>query len=197
MELSTGDILIKIVYSICQTVFLGFSLFTILYVSVSIRNEAKNTFDDIHDSATLLIRFIGIAFFILIITTNIFNYIEFNDKFEKYGTITRLIRPFGFLFWIQIFTFAFLNNLYWVEKIKKNNFYKVLHSVIILFVLFIMNFELYVIIITSFNRDYVPSEWGEIISYPELLISINLKIGIFLFLLGLTHFIKIKFKPYD
>jgi hypothetical protein len=197
MEISFIDTLVRLFNSLLNTTFLGFALLSLLYLCISKIKKWNNTFNSLYDSATYLIRFAGITFLLLLILTFIPSPTQSNNAYEKYSILNRMFGPYWFVFWIQISSFGFLSQLFWINRIKKSGLYIAVYSIIILFMLFLLNYELFVIIMVSINRDYIPNGWADIFSPWQILLSFIMKIFTFSLLLGLTHLIKVKIKTHD
>jgi molybdopterin-containing oxidoreductase family membrane subunit len=86
-----------------------------------------------------------------------------NDKNEWFVSLSRMMGPYKIVYWMLIFCNFLTPQLYWFKTFRRN--------VPILFVTSIivnigMWTERFVIIITSLNREYMPSMWG--MYYPTI-----------------------------
>ncbi len=100
-------------------------------------------------------------------------------EYEQYAIMNRFTGPYWFTYWYMIVNSILLPNLLWFKRIR--------HSAWILPFLFIPAFfELYVIIVISLNRDYLPSSWT--MYHPFTIDIINLVIYIGL-LIGMYYLI--------
>ena len=80
-----------------------------------------------------------------------------DDKFDIYMTLARLVGPFAPVYWLLIFCNVLTPQLLWFKRIRTN--------IAALFVIALvvnvgMWTERYVIVVTSLQRDFLPSAWG-------------------------------------
>ncbi|RZJ64503.1 MAG: hypothetical protein EOO50_15375 [Flavobacterium sp.] len=151
----------------------GFFFYTLVYFGFrfSKRKEKLREFDR---CATICIC-IGSVLFFLFWAGTIAYYRIFEDESWR-SFYDRLTGPYGFSIWVPMIMYMFLPQLLWVNKLRENY----LSRFVIAFLLF-FSFEKFVIIVTSFHRDYLPSSWSmEANSYlPYILLGILWKFGIF------------------
>jgi len=76
---------------------------------------------------------------------------------ERFMMYNRMFGPYGWSYWTLIAINAVMIQLLWFKRIRTNT---VVLFVISLFVGVGMWLERFVIIVTSLNRDFVPSSWG-------------------------------------
>jgi hypothetical protein len=76
---------------------------------------------------------------------------------ERFMMYNRMFGPYGWSYWTLIAINAVMIQLLWLKSIRTNT---VVLFVISLFVGVGMWLERFVIIVTSLNRDFVPSSWG-------------------------------------
>src|SRR5579885_174649 len=86
------------------------------------------------------------------------------DKFERYMMVNRMVGPYAIVFWALVAcNIAIPMTFLWSYRIRTN-------TVALFIIAFIaqvgMWLERFVIIVTSLNRDFVPSAWGHFYPTP-------------------------------
>src|SRR5579883_341890 len=86
------------------------------------------------------------------------------DKFERYMMVNRMVGPYAIVFWALVAcNIAIPMTFLWSYRIRTN-------TVALFIIAFIaqvgMWLERFVIIVTSLNRDFVPSAWGNFYPTP-------------------------------
>jgi molybdopterin-containing oxidoreductase family membrane subunit len=79
------------------------------------------------------------------------------DKYEGFVPLNRLFGPYWFAYWALLFCNVVAPQILWLKRVREN--------VIVLFVLSLvvnvgMWLERFIIIVTSLDRDFLPSSWG-------------------------------------
>ncbi|HSN73366.1 MAG TPA: hypothetical protein VLT59_17755, partial [Steroidobacteraceae bacterium] len=104
------------------------------------------------------------------------------NEFERYVVINRAFGEYAWAFWAMLVGNVVLLQLLWFERVRRN--------LAVLFVLAVlinvaMWLERYVIVITSAQRDFMPSMWDTVsfTGYDWLLLFGSL--GLFFFLMSL------------
>jgi molybdopterin-containing oxidoreductase family membrane subunit len=85
------------------------------------------------------------------------------SEFERFVFINRALGPYAWAFWVMVSCNVLFPQLFWIKKIRR--------SVPIMFVIGVlvnvgMWMERFVIIVTSLQRDFLPSSWG--MYYPTI-----------------------------
>jgi Ni/Fe-hydrogenase subunit HybB-like protein len=78
------------------------------------------------------------------------------DPFEKYMMFNRAFGPYGWVFWVLMLCNVLIPQALWSARIRRN---PLSLFVVALFVNLGMWIERFVIVVTSLNRDFVPSAW--------------------------------------
>lgn len=110
------------------------------------------------------------------------------DIFEQYMMTNRVFGPYGWTFWLLMLVNVIVPQALWSSRIRRN-------PLTLFFVALSINFgmwlERFVIVITSLNRDFVPSSWR--IFFPTIWDWSALfgSVGLFLTLL----FLFVRFLP--
>src|SRR5690348_15179986 len=79
------------------------------------------------------------------------------DIFEKYMMMNRMFGPYGWMYWLLILFNILIPQLLWVRRLHTNELFLL---VIAICVNIGMGLELYVIVVVSLHRDFMPSAWG-------------------------------------
>ncbi|CAM4036556.1 hypothetical protein ACFFVF_18375 [Flavobacterium jumunjinense] len=107
--------------------------------------------------------------------------------------LNRMFGKYWFGFWLQPIVWFLITQLLRIKRVAKNVFLRIIFSFLL-----IISFEKYVIIITSFHRDYLPSTWtmyNDLEIYPSnLFLALLVKIIMFLLFVGIYYSITNKFK---
>lgn len=102
---------------------------------------------------------------------------------------------YWFGYWVQPLLWISITQLLRIKAIKKNIILRILFSILL-----IHSIERIIIIITSFHRDYLPSSWtmySDFQLYPSnIMLSLLLKIILFLTFVGIFHLINKKIKSF-
>jgi Ni/Fe-hydrogenase subunit HybB-like protein len=78
------------------------------------------------------------------------------SRFETFTFISRAFGPYWWAYWIMVSCNVITPQLFWFKKIRTN---PVALWIISIFVNIGMWFERYVIVVTSLQRDFLPSSW--------------------------------------
>jgi len=110
------------------------------------------------------------------------------DIFEQYMMTNRVFGPYGWTFWLLMLVNVLLPQALWSARIRRN-------PLTLFFVALSINFgmwlERFVIVVTSLNRDFVPSSWRLFIPTIWDWATLFGSVGLFLTLL----FLFIRFLP--
>lgn len=166
-------------------IFIGFGLYSILYVLITLFKKDIQLLETLDKNSARFIVFAGIIYFLSIVVWAILSFAMLDDPELKQ-------RQFWWAPWIQQLIWILITQLFWIQKVRK---IKILRILIV--IPLIISFEMFVILVTSFHRDYVPSWWstgegGTIFSWIspwELLLGLTLKIGLFCLLATLYGFV--------
>ncbi len=150
-----------------ETLFYGFCFNSFISYFLSISNsENINRVNTIFFKNSIkLIKWIGVIYLLYkIIDLSYYYHLVNTDKEYSY-VIKRATGPYAWAYWMLLLRpvfFSLLTQLFWLERFKK----KGILNFIAIFVIFLVvllsgiNFERFIIIITSIHRDYLPSSWN-------------------------------------
>jgi molybdopterin-containing oxidoreductase family membrane subunit len=95
------------------------------------------------------------------------------NEYEHYAFMNRAFGPLAWGYWIMIVCNVLLPQILWFKAVRTN---LLVVFVLSLFVNVGMWFERFIIIVTSLERDFLPSSWA---SYAPTLIEIATLVGSF------------------
>lgn len=169
---------------------IGFGWYSIILFTLllfSFKNKLLKEFDKY---ACRTIVFLGILYGIVWFLASILNYFIELDEEEKAQFIKRLTGKYSFGLWLQPLFWLGLTQLLRFQFVRK---YLLLRLVICVF--FILTFERFVIIYTSFQSDYLPSSWtlynyGFGVTWWQIALSALIKIVEFTLLVFVYRYLK-------
>jgi hypothetical protein len=183
--------LILLLQIITVDFFTAFGLYSLFFLIASIFFKKSFLFK-VDEEAKKFISFVGIIYFIIWIIGIIVFYAESNLE-EQNSMLNRIFGKYWFGFWLQPIVWFLITQLLRIKRVAKNVFLRIIFSFLL-----IISFEKYVIIITSFHRDYLPSTWtmyNDLEIYPSnLFLALLVKIIMFLLFVGIYYSITNKFK---
>lgn len=149
-----------------NAIFYGFCFTSLIsyFLSLSKSENIKLLNEDFFNSSIKYIRVFGIIYFIYTISYFVY-YLNFVITEENYlSTKNRATGPYAWAYWMMLLrplAFSLLTQLFWVKRFQNRN----LIGFILTFIIFIVilfsgvNIERFIIIVTSYHRDYLPSSW--------------------------------------
>jgi hypothetical protein len=177
------DVFDLLVQVITVDIFIGFGLYSILYVLVMTFKKDLKLLQTLDTNSTRFVVFVGIIYFAI-------NLIWTINLFAEPG-VYKVRGQYWWVPWLQPLIWTMITQLFWINKIKE---LKVIR--IIIAILLIVSFERYVIIVTSFHRDYIPWNWMMFswITPTEIIIGLTTKIILFCALATLYSYVLGKLK---
>ncbi|MFN7492968.1 MAG: hypothetical protein ACK5RG_08650 [Cyclobacteriaceae bacterium] len=128
-------------------IFIGFGVYSLLYVLITLFKKDIPILETIDHNASRFIVFSGIVFSALNILWIILAIATLPDY-----TINQ--REYWWAPWIQIALWVFITQLFRIPKIRKAKMLRIVFALLL-----IVSYEMFVIIVTSIHRDYVPVSW--------------------------------------
>lgn len=155
---------------------IGFGWYSILFFILRGFKHQKEYLTEFDKIACKTVVFLGILFIIVWLALVAFNYFGIMTEEEKTMFIQRLTGPYGFWFLSQPLFWLILTQLLRIRWVRRFLLFRLL-----IVIPFILTFERFVIIVTSFHRDYLPSSWSMYnsffgITWREFLLSFIVKI---------------------
>lgn len=174
--------------------FTAFGLYSILYLIVSIFIK-KPILYKIDEEAVKFISLAGVIYFTVWIMGIFVFYVENNPE-EKSALLNRMFGKYWFGIWFQPILWLALTQLLRFKKVSKNAFLRIVFSFLLL-----VSIERFIIFITSFHRDYLPSSWTmyrDLDIYPSnFFLALLIKIIFFLFFVGMYYLVKKQIKTFS
>lgn len=174
--------------------FTAFGLYSLLFLFLSI--FIKKTFLYILDEEIKkFISFVGIVYLIVWIVGIFVFYTESNVE-EQNSMLNRMFGKYCFGFWVQPILWFSITQLLRFKRLWKNVILRIIFSFLL-----IISIEKYIIIITSFHSDYLPSSWtmySDLGIYPSnLFLKLLFKIIMFLIFVGIYYTITNRVKIFS
>lgn len=171
--------------------FTAFGLYSILYLIVSIFVK-KPILYKIDEEAVKFISLAGVIYFAVWIIGIFVFYAESNPE-EKSDMLNRMFGKYWIGFWTQPILWFALTQLLRFKKVSKNALLRIVFSFLLIF-----SIEQFIIFITSFHHDYLPSSWTmyrDLDIYPSnFFLALLMKIVFFLFFDGIYYLAKNQIK---
>lgn len=171
--------------------FTAFGIYTILFLIVSLFVKKPQLYI-VDQEAVHLISFVGILYFLVWLIGIFVFYAESNSD-DQTQMINRMFGKYWFGFWLQPILWFTLTQLLRFKKVKKNAILRVIISFLL-----IVSIERFIILLTTFHRDYLPSTWtmyNDIGIYPSnFFLSLVMKVMLFLLFVGIYYFVKKQFE---
>ena len=105
--------------------------------------------------------------------TEFFTAMFSGNPYERYAFLNRALGPLAWGYWTMVACNIVIPQLYWFRRVRRN---LVAVFVISIFVNIGMWFERFIIIVTSLQRDYLPSSWA---NYSPTIIEMLTLVGTF------------------
>ncbi len=122
-----------------------------------------------------VLRFVGILYFILFC---IDAYLQYTTSSSNAGTVSvvpPMFGPYWIYYWFSPLMYLLLSQLFWIKKL----YIKKVALITLAIMLLILPSQRFVVFITSFHRDYLPSSW--IMYSGNMALQVLLNIVVFIF----------------
>ena len=169
---------------------IGFGLYSIFYFITSQFKRDSVILKEFDSYACRTVVFLGLVYFVVFVIAFVLfcNQSAENDKREF---ITRITGPYWFGYFLQPLFWIGLTQLMRIKALQRSTIFRVIMSL-----MFVLTFELFVIITTSLERDYLPGSWSnswtEIVwaqlSWPEIVLGVTMKVMGFIFLVSIYYY---------
>lgn len=173
-----------------QYLLIGFGIFVFVTSFASFKSEKSNEMiDNLTESAAIVVRLAAIGYLLIWL---VYLYENFQSEEEYRSTMNRATGPYWFGYWIYPVCCGVFPQLLWVSKVRRTTAMRFAIASLLLFALGISRF---VILVTSFHRDYVPARWT---TTTDFFFVYDWFVGaaIFSVALALTYFAKFKLMKY-
>lgn len=174
------------IYSLTQYCFFGFGVYNLFYLffkNSKVFKEKINlpAIDKAATTTLILCGFLYLFNFIYDWTLIFINADSENSQHQ----FQRFKGPYGFSLYAQQATYIIISLLFTLKYVREKSILRFFIAFLLLF-----NFERYVIMITSFHRDYLPSSWTMHSSNYYFLVDWTIKTLIFCSLTTIIYFLQ-------
>jgi hypothetical protein len=169
---------------------IGFGWYSIFFFTLILFSFKKEFLKEFDKYACRTIVYLGVLYGIIWFLASILNYFIEMDEEQKAQFIRRLTGKYSFGLWFQTLFWFSLTQLLRFQFVRK---YLLLRLMICIF--FILTFERFVIIYTSFQSDYLPSSWtlynyGFGVTWWRIILSALVKMIVFILLVFVCKYLK-------
>lgn len=165
-----------------ESIFFGFGILSISKAFVTKQKSGTYNsigFEKIDRTAIFLVRLTGIAYLIIYLTRLYVDYTGYNaGGVSDSVTVSRLTGPYWFAYWAYMLFYPISTQLLWIKKFRESRWIR-----FVLGLLFLFSYEKFVILITSFHRDYL---FGDEISNLISAMALNWLLHALVFAIILT-----------
>lgn len=130
-------------------IFSSFGLITILLLIGRYIPKIKDWVINIDEMACRLIIFSGIVYTITLLLSYAYLFLIIGDSDNEYAITNRATGPYAWAYWLMIFSWLFITQPFRFKLVRKNILIR-----LISIPFFLITFEQYIIMTTSFSRDY-------------------------------------------
>ena len=136
--------------------FFGFGIYTIVFLVLKRFPffKEKYIFQKFDNAAITTVIIAGIIYLLLWIYHIIYFYQNANPE-DIHNFQNRISGEYWYGYWFQPLSYVIASQLLWFKHFQKSTFFRLILGLLLLF-----NVEKFVIFITSFQRDYLPSSWS-------------------------------------
>ena len=134
---------------IIRSTFLGFAVFVLATSFIRISNEKSRSSVATVTEIVCLVTALVAVLFVLEWVVKLYEGYKVDEQWQM--IVERLTGKYWYGMWTYIFCFGVLPQVLWVRRLRRLRFVRVTIASLLLFPLFI---EVFVILVTSFHRDY-------------------------------------------
>jgi hypothetical protein len=155
---------------IITDIFIGYGLYSIVFIVVTLLVKANDTITKLDDAANGIASLFGLVFLI----NSIIQIIQAPAQTD--------LHAYWWAPWIQSIIWIAATQLLWITQVRRSGVIRIIISLLL-----IVSFERYVIVVTSFHRDYIPSGWVSALTPMQVVTGLVLKMTIFFLLTYLYY----------
>ena len=152
--------------------FIGYGLFTLVWLVTSIIKGQSGPIEKLDIKASKFIRFVGVIYGICIVIMIIISLITVDDYEIRWYPL------------IQVLVWTTMTQLIMIEKVRMNRIVRLGFAI-----LFLISFEVFVIVVTSMHRDYSSGGLFSGLSTIEVMIGLTSKTVVFCILAMVYSFV--------
>jgi len=156
------DFLGLIIKVITSDIFIGYGLFTLIYLLISLIKRNILRIERLDLAANRFIGFVGVIYFLCVMTSISISMMTADDYQIRWEPL------------VQVFLWTIITQLLWIEKLRKKKLIRLIFSVFL-----IISFEIFVIVITSLHRDYSSGGLFSGLSAADIIIGLSSKTLVF------------------
>ena len=176
-------------------IFISFGLLTIPFLIGRYIPKIKDMISKMDEMASRFIIFSGIVYTVVIILSYVYLFLIKGDPTNEYAITNRVTGPYAWAYWVMPFSWLFITQFFCFKLVRRNVIIRILFIPFFLF-----TYERFVIIITSWHRDYLPEGWtgfnleSILSATPYWPLHLLLKLGLFIGYVFLFQWISKKIK---
>jgi molybdopterin-containing oxidoreductase family membrane subunit len=161
-------------YFVAGAIFSGMSMvLTLMIIARAVMPALRDYLTHNHVDAMAKLVLVTSGIVGLAYATELFTAMYSGNPYERFVFVNRAMGPFAWGYWTMVICNVVLPQLYWFRRVRR--------SIAAVFVLSIfvnvgMWFERFIIIVTSLQRDFLPSSWA---TYSPTIIEIATLAGTF------------------
>lgn len=155
---------------IIADIFIGYGLYSLVFIVVTLLVKTNDTITKLDDAANGIASIFGLVFLVSSIIQII-----------QAPTQTHL-QSYWWAPWIQFIIWISATQLLWITQVRRSGVIRIIISLLL-----VVSFERYVIIVTSFHRDYIPSGWVSALTPIQVVTGLVLKMVVFFLLTYLYY----------
>ena len=169
--------------------FTGFGAFTLLWVLAALFRKNDKVLDGIDRMGSHIIAIAGLAFTGIWLARFLSMYYGTGPETDDFHD--RLFGKYGYTLWVHPVIYLLVTQSLWFGIVQTNKVVRLIIAFLLAF-----SIEKYIIVLTSFHRDYAPESWEgsgyEMLVYGFLGVAISGMV--FTALAGVVYFISQKMK---
>lgn len=166
----------SILNALLQSVFTGFGIVMPIVALLRTSNLKTLSFKEAFVlTGVQVLRITGILYFILFCVDA---YLQYNTSSANAGTVSvvpPMFGPYWFYYWFSPLMYLLLSQLFWIKKLYMKKAALITLSIMLL----IFPSQRLLIILTTFQRDYLPSNWTMYQGNIALQVLLNIIVFIF------------------
>jgi hypothetical protein len=135
-------------------IFGGYASFSILLIVSSFFTNNKRLLVQASQTSNSLLKISGLIYFVLFVTLMVIGFKTAATAYDLYCWYNRITGPYWWAYWLSPVLWLIVTQLLWSKKVAASKAMRILISLIMIF-----DIEKFVIFMTSFHRDYLPSSW--------------------------------------
>lgn len=164
---------------ILGSIFIGFGFVIPIVALLKTSDLKKLKFKELFIlTAVQAVRVSGIIYFVLWLVQMYFLYSKhLEDPAEIYSFENRLFGPYWLIYWFPPLMYLLLSQLFWIKKLYLRKPALITLCVLLL----VLPSQRFLIFITAFHRDYLPSSWS--MCQSDLIVEFALNIIVFIFII--------------